>query len=79
MFEFICLTDQYYRLYIYIQVSAKKPDIPSIGPKEACKNKREFTEEQLQAGKNVIGLQAGTNKGASQSGMTSYGAPRQIH
>ena len=28
-----------------------------VGPKEAQANKREFTEEQLSAGKNVIGLQ----------------------
>ncbi|XP_064404347.1 muscle-specific protein 20-like [Halichondria panicea] len=51
---------------------------PTIGPKEAAANKRDFTDEQLKAGQNVIGLQMGSNKGASQTGM-SYGAPRQIH
>lgn len=40
-----------------------------FGPKEADANKRDFTEEQLKAGQNVIGLQMGTNKGASQKGM----------
>ncbi len=51
---------------------------PSLGPKEAQQNKREFTEEQLREGQGVIGLQMGSNKGASQTGM-SYGKPRQIH
>jgi len=42
----------------------------TVGPKPSEKNVREFTDEQLNAGKTVIGLQAGTNKGASQAGMT---------
>ena len=33
-----------------------------VGPKESQANKREFTEEQLSAGKNVIGLQVGCIK-----------------
>jgi len=48
-----------------------------VGPKEAQQNKREFTEEQLSAGKNVIGLQMGSNKGASQAGQ-SFGKTRHI-
>ena len=32
----------------------------------------------MQAGKGVIGLQMGSNKGASQAGM-DYGKPRQIN
>ena len=51
---------------------------PTLGPKEAECNKREFTEEQLREGQNVIGLQMGTNRGASQAGQTAYGATRQI-
>ncbi|XP_032390042.1 transgelin [Etheostoma spectabile] len=51
---------------------------PSWFHKKAQENKREFTEEQLTDGKNVIGLQMGTNRGASQSGMTGYGQARQI-
>lgn len=46
--------------------------------RQAQENKREFTEEQLVEGKSIIGLQMGTNKGASQAGMTGYGRPRQI-
>ncbi|KAM7399668.1 hypothetical protein PAMP_018916 [Pampus punctatissimus] len=45
--------------------------------KKAQENKRDFSDDQLKAGKNVIGLQMGSNKGASQEGM-SYGRPRQI-
>ena len=51
---------------------------PVLGPKEATGERRDFTEEQLQAGKGVIGLQMGSNKGASQAGMTPYGLGRQI-
>jgi len=50
---------------------------PAIGPKEATKNARQFSEEQLRAGEGVIGLQAGTNKGATQAGQ-SFGKPRHI-
>ncbi|XP_024903249.1 transgelin isoform X2 [Pteropus alecto] len=45
---------------------------------KAQEHKREFTESQLQEGKHVIGLQMGSNRGASQAGMTGYGRPRQI-
>ena len=60
------------------KAGAKGYDGPTIGPKESAEQKREFTEEQLQAGKGVIGLQMGSNKGASQAGMTPYGLGRQI-
>lgn len=50
---------------------------PTLGPKEASKNVRDFDEETMNAGQTVIGLQMGTNKVASQSGMT-MGKPRGI-
>lgn len=50
---------------------------PSLGPEEASENRREFTEEQLRAGESVIGLQAGSNKGASQAGQ-NFGKTRAI-
>ncbi|XP_078372487.1 myophilin-like isoform X1 [Oculina patagonica] len=59
------------------RAGAKGLSVPSLGPKEAEANVREFTEEQLKEGQNVIGLQMGSNKGASQSG-DHYGRPRQI-
>ncbi|KAF6024448.1 Chd64 [Bugula neritina] len=48
-----------------------------LGPKEATENRRQFTEEQLNAGSSIIGLQMGTNRGASQSGM-SFGKTRSL-
>lgn len=51
---------------------------PVLGPKEATGAKREFSESQLREGQNVIGLQMGSNKGATQSGQTPYGLGRQI-
>ncbi|KAF5303378.1 hypothetical protein FQR65_LT08291 [Abscondita terminalis] len=42
---------------------------PTIGPKEADKNERHFSEEKLKAGQTIIGLQMGSNKGANQSGI----------
>lgn len=54
-------------------------DGPVLGPKEAEANPREFTEEQLREGKNVVNTrQMGTNEVASQAGMTPYGKGRQI-
>ncbi|KAL3314631.1 Calponin-3 [Cichlidogyrus casuarinus] len=49
----------------------------TCGPKPTYENKRNFTDEQLRASEGIIGLQAGTNKGASQSGM-SMGGVRHI-
>ena len=49
----------------------------TIGPKPTESHHVEFTAEQIAAGKTTIGLQAGSNKGASQSGM-SMGVRRQI-
>ncbi|XP_063234063.1 myophilin isoform X1 [Bacillus rossius redtenbacheri] len=50
---------------------------PSIGPKEAEKNVRNFTDEQLRAGQGVISLQYGSNKGATQSGI-NFGNTRHM-
>lgn len=58
--------------------ASKRRDVPSLGPKEATKNARTFDQETIQAGKSVIGLQMGTNRGASQAGMTPTGLGRQI-
>merc|ERR1711902_349055 len=51
---------------------------PALGVKVASENKRNFDDDVLKAGQSMIGLQYGTNKGASQAGMTPYGASRQI-
>jgi len=49
----------------------------NLGPKPADLNAREFTDEQLNAGQGIIGLQAGQNKGATQAGQ-NIGAGRKI-
>jgi len=48
-----------------------------FGKAEAEKNERHFTDEQMKAGQNVIGLQMGSNKGASQAGQ-NFGKSRMI-
>ncbi|CAG5121915.1 unnamed protein product, partial [Candidula unifasciata] len=48
-----------------------------IWPKKSEVNLRNFSEEQLRAGDGVINLQMGSNKGASQRGMT-FGKKRMI-
>jgi len=53
-------------------------DGPVIGAKQSTVNKRQFDSETLNAGQAVIGLQYGTNKCASQKGMTAPGTGRQI-
>ena len=54
-------------------------DGPILSPKEADANVREFSEETLSEGKKIIGLQAGSNTGASQSGMGAPGTRRHIN
>ncbi|XP_023221023.1 calponin-2-like [Centruroides vittatus] len=51
---------------------------PTIGVKVSDENRRSFDKQTLELGKTIISLQSGSNKGASQAGMTPYGAGRQI-
>ncbi|KAK6173435.1 hypothetical protein SNE40_016886 [Patella caerulea] len=50
---------------------------PTCGSKPTEKHVTNFSEEQLRAGECIIGLQAGTNKLASQKGM-SIGSVRHV-
>ncbi|XP_067824258.1 calponin-2-like [Heptranchias perlo] len=50
-----------------------------IGVKYADKQQRSFDQETLNAGQCVIGLQMGTNKCASQTGMAAYGTRRHLY
>lgn len=50
---------------------------PGFGPKESERQSREWTDEQLKAGQNIIGLQMGSNKGATQAGQ-NFGKARMI-
>ncbi|XP_030052837.1 calponin-1 [Microcaecilia unicolor] len=51
----------------------------NIGVKYADKQERRFHPQKLKEGRNIIGLQMGTNKFASQKGMTSYGTRRHLY
>jgi transgelin len=44
----------------------------------ADKNERTFTEEQLRASEGHLGLQMGSNKGASQAGHGGFGNSRHM-
>lgn len=61
------------------RTSYKHPEWPGpwLGPKPSEENKREFSDDVIAAGKTAIGLQAGTNKGATQAGQ-NMGAGRKI-
>ncbi|XP_012679117.1 calponin-1-like [Clupea harengus] len=50
-----------------------------LGVKYAEKQHRKFAPDLMREGRNVIGLQMGTNKCASQKGMTSYGTRRHLY
>ncbi|XP_067394530.1 calponin-3 isoform X1 [Emydura macquarii macquarii] len=50
-----------------------------LGVKYAEKQARSFDAGKLKAGQSVIGLQMGTNKCASQAGMTAYGTRRHLY
>jgi len=57
---------------------AKGFDGPVMGPKMAEKCERNFTEDEIRKGRDAhLGLQMGTNKGASQAGM-NLGKQRKI-
>ncbi|XP_077977894.1 muscle-specific protein 20-like [Glandiceps talaboti] len=55
---------------------------PTLGPKQAQENVRDWTDEQLAQQKAMregeVGLQMGSNKGASQAGQ-NFGLGRQIN
>jgi len=65
-------------LGIEAQTKPSYPGPAGFWQKKAERNTREFTEEQLKEGQNIISLQYGTNKGASQAGM-NIGKMRSIH
>jgi hypothetical protein len=64
--------------FLVPQAQKKQFSGPVLGVKVADENKRSFTAEQLAESNRIIGLQYGSNRGASQSGMTAFGHTRQI-
>jgi hypothetical protein len=68
-------------LYALARTTQKHPEYagPQMGPKMSTENKREFTEEQIRQGRDgQVGLQAGSNKGASQAGIGGMGNNRHM-
>lgn len=68
-------------LYSLGRITQKHPEYegPAIGPKMATKNERNFTEEQIRQGRDgTIGLQSGSNAGASQAGHGGMGNTRHM-
>ncbi|XP_070649577.1 calponin-2 isoform X2 [Bos indicus] len=66
----------------FIKAMAKTKGLQSgvdIGVKYSEKQERNFDDATMKAGQCVIGLQMGTNKCASQSGMTAYGTRRHLY
>lgn len=65
--------------FLFFFQTYKHPEFrgPHLGPRPAEENKREFSEDTLRASEAIIGLQAGTNRGANQSGL-SFGKARKI-
>ncbi|XP_056623208.1 calponin 1, basic, smooth muscle, a [Triplophysa dalaica] len=50
-----------------------------VGVNYAAKKQRKFTPEKLKEGDGIISQQMGSNKFASQKGMTSYGTRRHLY
>jgi len=68
-------------IYALARTTQKHADYtgPSMGPKMATENKRNFSEEQIRQGRDgQVGLQSGSNKGASQSGHGGMGNTRHM-
>ena len=68
-------------IYSLARVTQKHPEYagPSLGPKMATKNERNFTEEQNRRGRDgTLFLQSGSNKGASQAGHGGMGNTRHM-
>lgn len=67
-------------LFALGRITQKHPEWtgPTLGPKMAEKNERQFTEDQLRASEGHLNLQMGYNKGASQSGHGGFGNTRHM-
>ncbi|KAJ8982252.1 hypothetical protein NQ317_018641 [Molorchus minor] len=67
-------------LFALGRITQKHPEWngPTLGPKMADKNERQFTEEQLRSSEGLLNLQMGYNKGASQSGHGGFGNTRHM-
>ena len=72
---------QFVHSYCFHFQTQKHPEYkgPRLGPKMADENMRNFTEEDVKKLRETqVGLQAGYNKGASQSGHGGFGNTRHM-
>ncbi|NP_001085014.1 calponin L homeolog [Xenopus laevis] len=79
LFENTNLTQVQCTLLALASVAKSKGARVDIGVKYADRQERRFNPDKLKEGRNIIGLQMGTNKFASQKGMTSYGTRRHLY
>ncbi|KAM9311117.1 calponin-1 [Gastrophryne carolinensis] len=79
LFENTNFTQVQSTLLALASVAKSKGDKVDIGVKYADRQERRFNPQKLKEGRNIIGLQMGTNKFASQKGMTSYGTRRHLY
>ncbi|KAM5170753.1 calponin-1 [Mantella aurantiaca] len=79
LFENTNLTQVQSTLLALASVAKTRGAKVDIGVKYADRQERKFNPQKLKEGRNIIGLQMGTNKFASQKGMTSYGTRRHLY
>ncbi|XP_069623289.1 calponin-1 [Ranitomeya imitator] len=79
LFENTNLTQVQSTLLALASMAKSKGAKVNLGVKYADRQERKFNPEKLREGRNIIGLQMGTNKFASQKGMTSYGTRRHLY
>ncbi|KAM3925866.1 calponin-1 [Leptodactylus fuscus] len=79
LFENTNLTQVQSTLLALAGMAKSKGAKVNLGVKYADRQERKFNPQKLKEGRNIIGLQMGTNKFASQKGMTSYGTRRHLY
>ncbi|XP_040270952.1 calponin-1 [Bufo bufo] len=79
LFENTNLTQVQSTLLALAGVAKSKGAKVNLGVKYADRQERKFNPDKLREGRNIIGLQMGTNRFASQKGMTSYGTRRHLY
>lgn len=77
-FEAWVMTNDCWNSHFSSQAQKKGFEGPRLGVKVADENKRNFTAEKLAESNKIIGLQYGSNRGASQAGMPAFGNSRKI-
>ena len=61
-----------------LQAQKKGFSGPKLGVKMSEKNERNFSQDQIDAGKFVASKQMGSNQGATQAGLGGFGNQRKM-